>query len=482
MKTVVSQGTGQPSDMGSADRFVDLVNDSGFWKSIDLRLCAIRRGHRWVNIVTRGFLDHRTPRSVSRFSPVIRQDFRAWQVVRPIVDLPDVVRGIASGMTKLRPRSVRYMTRSSQPATDMRYSFNELFASYQSAEYDLWSCHALVGYGSSIWDVLAQAGHDPLELDSMIRSGTNAYNGLPDLVRRFCARPRGLDGQSSTTVIELIAPLAVRFDSEEVSSSLEGVTVGLRAAAEVFAAKAEISWTIGITGKPSRHGSVELCEYEWARNGGILRAQINIPVRKGDSIATLFILIGDRCVDCVSVPLAAGNIRMKAHNTLDPGLERFLENLQPARSHKGKEFEDAVGLLFFFLGFHVDYLGAQVRLGDAVDHLAHHPGSSVILAIECTTGPPDAGGKVGKLIARSEEIRSKLPDSEVLAVLTTARPRVELSDAEVEKAHRDDVVLLAREDLIDLWITAQAGETSTQVVSRLRQHLTDGRLRQSKDQ
>ena len=34
---------------------------------------------------------------------------------------------------------------------------------------------------------------------------------------------------------------------------------------------------------------------------------------------------------------------------------------------------------------------------------------------------------VGKLIARSEGIRSQLPDSEVIAVLTTARPRAGLS-------------------------------------------------------
>ena len=213
----------QRSTEEDADRFVDLVNGSGFWQSIDLRLCAIRSGHRWVNLVTRGFLEHRTPRSVPRFSPVKRQHFRAWQVVRPIADLPAVVRGIANGMTKLRPRSVRYISQTGQPATDIRYSFNELAASYQNAEYDLWSCHALVGYGSSIWDVVTQAGHHPLELDNMIRGGPNAYDGLPDLVRRFCARPQRLEVQGNTTVVELIAPLAVRFDRERLASSPERV-------------------------------------------------------------------------------------------------------------------------------------------------------------------------------------------------------------------------------------------------------------------
>ena len=157
---------------------------SGFWESIDLRFCAVRSGRRWVNVVTRGFLDYRTSRSVPRLSPVDRQDFRAWQVVRPIADLPAVVRGIAGGMVRLRPRSVRYAQKSGQPTVDLRYSFSELAASYQTAEYDLWSCHTLAGYGSSIFDVVRKTGHDPFELDGMIRGGPNAYDGLPDLVRR----------------------------------------------------------------------------------------------------------------------------------------------------------------------------------------------------------------------------------------------------------------------------------------------------------
>ena len=88
-------------DVEEADRFLDLVNRAGFWQSIDLRVCAIRRGRSWVNLVTRGFLDHRTTGSVPAFSSVDRQDFRAWQVVLPITDLPGVVHGMVSGAARL---------------------------------------------------------------------------------------------------------------------------------------------------------------------------------------------------------------------------------------------------------------------------------------------------------------------------------------------------------------------------------------------
>ena len=461
----------QRTSKGGADRFLDLVNGSGFWKSVDLRFCAIRNGRRWMNLVTRGFLDDRAPRTVPKVCPVKRQHFRAWQVVRPVAEFSAVVRGMATGTVKLRPRSIGYVARSSEPAADLRYSFDELGTSHGGAAYDPWSCHALVGYGSTIWDVVRQAGHDPLELDSMIRGGPNAYDGLSNLVRRFCERPRGLEVQVSATIVELIAPLAVRFERESVTATQEHITAALRAGADVFMEKAELVWTMDATGEPVHHGSADLRDCEWVREGRTLRAQLDIPIRDRDAGATLFILIGDRCVDYVSVPLAeAGtNIRIKAHSTVDPGLERFREHLHPVRSEKAREFETAVGLLFFFLGFQVDPLAALKGLGDTVDHLAHAPGSAVVLVIECTVGTPDARGKLGRLIARSENARNQLPDSEVIAVLTTARPRAELSKAELDKADVDDVVLLAREDLRELWTAAQAGDTSAQVVRLLRQ-------------
>ena len=101
------------------------------------------------------------------------------------------------------------------------------------------------GYGPTIFDVVSQAGHGPFELDSMIRGGRNPYDGLPDLVRRFCARPRGLETHGTLTVVELIAPLAVRFDRESVASTSERVTVALRAADDVLLRRRSLSGPLG---------------------------------------------------------------------------------------------------------------------------------------------------------------------------------------------------------------------------------------------
>ena len=67
-----------------------------------------------------------------------------------------------------------------------------------------------------------QAGHDPAELDSMIRSGPNAYDGRSDLVRKLCARPRGPDVRRNTTVIELIALLQLELAACAIESDTTG--------------------------------------------------------------------------------------------------------------------------------------------------------------------------------------------------------------------------------------------------------------------
>ena len=103
-----------------------------------------------------------------------------------------------------------------------------------------------------------------------------------------------------------------------------------------------------------------------------------------------------------------------------------------------------------------------------------------MLVIEWTVGSLDTRGKLGKLIARSEHLQGHMPDREVITILATASERGALSKAEVEKAERDDVVVLAQEDLQDLWVAAQTGETSGQVVERLKRRLSEVRLRRTR--
>ena len=51
-----------------------------------------------------------------------------------------------------------------------------------------------------------------------------------------------MEVRGTSTVVEMIAPLAVRFDRERVTRSPEGVRVGLRTAADDFVAEGELAW------------------------------------------------------------------------------------------------------------------------------------------------------------------------------------------------------------------------------------------------
>jgi len=468
-------------DPKSHERFLRLVSEQGLWRSVDLRILAVQIGRRWTNLLTRGYLDHRPPKELDRLEPVTRSDLRAWQVILPIKKLEGSVHGIVSGTLRSGPQHVRYHGGSGQPEHELEYRFNDLSAAYSAAEYHAWSGHALIGHGDSMWDIVREAGLDPTNLDNCIRAGPNAFDGLSDLARYFHGRSKGLDAQNSTSVVELIAPLGIRFDQARTSSEAETLAVHMKAISSGFANTPTLHWTVIGSSLNPRHGSVELDGLSWTHSEDSLETSVEIPVEPEDRLAKLFLIIGEKCVDRVvtSVGEAGANCRITAHEVFDAGLERFTDGLLPDERDwaKGTPFEASIGMLLHFLGFQVDALSGQRGASSAVDHLAHDPHSDLILCVECTTGPLDAKGKLGKLLARTEAVRDALPELTVLPVMATARPGQQLSPTEIQKSERDGIVVLARDEIEDLWQAARTGGATRELVGRIQQRLMDVQLK-----
>lgn len=388
----------------SAERFLELLGmPKAPWRSLDIRTVAVQIGRRWTQLATRGYLDHRRPLHVDRLRPVVRPRLKAWQVVRPVRDVEIVARGFVEGCIRLPPRHIWIRSGSENSRHYLQYSFNELKAPYSVARYDQWSAHTLVGYGPQVWDLLQESGLDPQELDNIIRAGPNSYDGYEGLIRFFHGRPEPLSTQNSSSVFELVAPLAVRFDMERTSVARESISFGLRAASRDFIPFAELHWTAVGVNPPPHHGFTKLRDCEWRRDGAHLLTAVQVVPRDGDALVSAFLQHGQRCIDRVTLPAlqGLGNRRIAAHAESDPELERFSTHLFPIDWKGAREFEQAVGTLLHFFGFQVDPLSSQKGAGAAVDHLAHDPLSDAIVGVECTVGPLETG-KLGKLVARTK--------------------------------------------------------------------------------
>lgn len=114
------------------------------------------------------------------------------------------------------------------------------------------------------------------------------------------------------------------------------------------------------------------------------------------------------------------------------------------------------------------------QLGDAVDLVAHMHDTALILAIECTTGSIDLGGKLGKLVARARRIEAALSDHEVIPVLITALNRQAISESELQGAGADRIAVLAQEDINELQVMLAKGNPILHTVQLVRSRIGSG--------
>jgi len=165
------------------------------------------------------------------------------------------------------------------------------------------------------------------------------------------------------------------------------------------------------------------------------------------------------------------NPRMEAYKVFDPDLELVRDWLNAEHPVDASAFEKGVARLFTLLGFCVDALSGDRRMGDAVDLIGYAESASVVMAVECTTGSIDAGGKLGKLVSRTRRIRSALPSHEVMPVLVTALPKELISEAELRSAAEDALVVVTRDDALELFEMLAESPTVLRVLDFLRSRM-----------
>lgn len=165
------------------------------------------------------------------------------------------------------------------------------------------------------------------------------------------------------------------------------------------------------------------------------------------------------------VAAGTGNPRIEAHAVFDKELEALRESLAGQGSGAATRFEAAVGRLLAFLGFVVNQLSGDSRLGEAVDVLAHSPAGNVLLAVECTTGALSSKGKLSKLVARVDALRRSVPTLQVLGAIVTSLTRTELAQVDLDSAARERLAVICREDLDELLAYALASARVNDVLA-----------------
>lgn len=208
-------------------------------------------------------------------------------------------------------------------------------------------------------------------------------------------------------------------------------------------------------GEPTFRANFGANEISWNDDGEYLIGRLECQVPPSRPVQAIASLAGTAfhywwIVD----PNLVANPRKVVFEEVDPGLS-LLRDFLVVDGQKGgaRDLESAVAWIFWMLGFGVAHFGTNTRTQDAVDIVIVTP-SGNFAVVECTTGVISTDKKVANLLGRRVRALERLSRSnhnavKVLPIIVTSRGRAEVAQ-EIEPAQQRGVLVLTREDLIEL--------------------------------
>ncbi len=177
-----------------------------------------------------------------------------------------------------------------------------------------------------------------------------------------------------------------------------------------------------------------------------------------------------------SDPTGYANLRHKVYEAV-AGDIGILENLLQGTGTKkndAEEFEAGVSLLLGLLGFSLLPFTMSHVLRDGPDLVAFSENGN-ILVVECTTGPLDNKGKLGKLAQRALDIRNALEASgagmpEIQTVMMSLVSR-EGAVGDMENAGKANIAVLCTEDIQEFLQMVPSAPDANKVFDYIKAHI-----------
>lgn len=460
------------------EKFVSAIRRGAeLWRSIETRIVAARVGNKWHNLITTVYLHH-DPESVPRMTNVPRlAEVGCWQSILPVDLLDDLISSISEGCVAHQDEDVHYLrgvgdsSNESSPYGHWSYFFSPI-SERRGGSSLKWGVHQLTSTGDTVNNYLQKTPSRHFELDSALRALEHPVDGLDGLASLALREP-GARLSDRSCAATIFAPIGARMRTEQCR--LEGGKLHFQIEANSNAVLDHCS--LGFVSGPSSPdfltGTIEISGNEWEQIDGAHIFTGDHDIANSNDV-TLFLRVGGFSVHKVRVldyEAIAENPRVAAYGVFDPGFEVFDKWLLPDDRPNAQRFEIAVARLLTFLGFQVDILSGDARLGDAVDILAFSKPQSTILAVECTTRSIGTGGKLGKLVNRARHLEASLEAHDVIPVIVTATSRSRLSEAELLEAAQDGIAVLARESLESLLETLVNGSSITRAIQLIRSNV-----------
>jgi hypothetical protein len=431
------------------------------WDSIDLRVIAYKTlDGKWVFGAIRAILDPlpiSTPTTMVLPSvPNLFVTHKRWEVAR----IDELLHSLFAGELKVDNEGIKiggfekgaWKPSTSQSFFIYRRESSQLELGIDSAAYFFQIYENMIS-GVDVDNFIAIQGG--------LISSTEPLDGLAELRQEFIGLSRD-SSNPNRPVAEVIAPLGVSLnDQTRVDGTNLEVFVNRTPRTSVN--KVGVS-AIAYTGKGiSRQRRPSLDDE--GNEGGTLRTTLEIP---GDFSRLKVIVtykgfqVDRREFFGKGFTIAAPRIAVVQN--LGGGVARLDEML----SAKGKDFEDRITILFHLLGFNPVHYGAID--GEVPDVVVFSDIPGLLLVVECTGREIDNNNKLTKLVNRTNEIARVTENLRAIPVIITPLPRSDIGKSELEKAGKEKIVVITKDEilrLIQMAIEGSKQSETLQFLSRL---------------
>lgn len=447
------------------------------WHTIEARVLAVKSNGEWHNLLTSIFLHSGLERE-PRLTKLPRLDnIACWQSILPIESVGELVLSISKGRLRLQDECIHYLrglyepNKEPSPYGRWSYFFSLISDSRQGSSLP-WSTHRLTSTGDAINSHLQQLPKKRFEIDSALRALEHPVDGLDGLASLVLKEPNILVFDHSS-LVTILAPIEARLRAAECRLESGRLHFKIEANSKAVLDCCSLGYVSGPASPDLLTGTITITGIGCEVMGGVYVFTGYHDLPHANDL-TLFLRVAGFSVQRVKVldyETITENPRVASYNLFDPGLDLFKQWLLTDDHPNASQFELATARLLTFLGFQVDILSGDARLGDAVDILAFGHPHQIILAVECTTRSIGAGGKLGKLVDRAKHLEVSLETQDVIPVIVTAISRSRLSKAEINEAARDGIAVLARESLQLLLESLVEGSSLSSTIALIRSNV-----------
>lgn len=417
-----------------------------FWKSIDIKIAAIKENEKWINWLTMVQL------SGKKLQLKERVEAKDFIMLHQILDLnldhlKELLRNLYKGALSIDNINIKY-TFESPSFQYIDYHKNKFIGKRLFGIN--WGIYWLRRYEKPLDSDLRE------KIDEELKSYKRPYCNIRDALEDFFGKGEAFENPTTN----MIAPFYVALRDSEFEEDM--LSVEVESHKSIKSDELKLGWIL------YRGDDAKVRSQEEFRSNEIIEKGDNFykfkkSITASDKTSSQFFLImNEEPIDDGRAlnPYISYNPKVVAHKLFDKDCEklkrRLIERNEAEGDRQANYFEQAVMTLLYMCGFNTEW--TDFFESEGLDIIAVLPGSQRVIAIQCTTG--DIRKKITPTLNKTKELKELLKVFVIIPAIFTC---IEISETNKKDVASEGIAVIDSSRIKEILRMANEGEPPEKV-------------------